>query len=51
MIKKVRARYKKWKGWRRYTSLSKFDQILVLLDLKRNVHFEMYKDSFHGFLD
>lgn len=43
VIRKLKARYSKWKIWRKYTWLSKRDQYLILLGLKRSYHFQNFK--------
>ena len=43
MIKKWKARYRKWKIWRKYTWYGKFRQLLVLFGLEKNIHFDQFK--------
>ena len=41
-MKKILRRYRKWKIWRQYTWMNKFQQILVLLKLKPCTWFEVF---------
>ena len=44
MIRKFINRYRKWKDWRKVNGLTKFEQVLVLLGLKRCLHFNQFMD-------
>lgn len=41
-MKKLFKRYKRWKVWCRYSKNTKFQKILILLRLKKNLWFEYF---------
>lgn len=41
-VKRLLSRYRKWKEWRIYTTLGKFEQFMTLLGINRNMHFEFF---------
>lgn len=43
-MKKLWRRYTRWKDWRRLNGLNWFQQILVLLGLKKCLHFDQFLD-------
>lgn len=44
-MRKLIARYRKWKNWKRYNCNGWFHHILVLLGLRRSVTFEQWRFS------
>ena len=43
-MRKIIHRFKRWKEWRKLTWMNGFQQVLVLLKIKRCLHFEQFND-------